>query len=285
MSEDSPNFDSADQQPPVTDEALHALISENPDENQRPIDTEASLASQQPSEPEVVAEEEREEVPQEPPPETHAQIAERSGIDMTSYYESIRRKQEEVFREELAKVEDDPAQPETVEAVVNAIKTLCQESDKPGYREFSDRETSNKKLQCRLNFHAGEQDQQLWMNYYPEGTWGVHPNVSQRAVVDLGSLRSGMQRINEDVGLFKKGDHAWVNDALYVDKDTGVPKIVRTISQINANTYSTGAERDATEEEVKLALDLITQAAAEDSQIREDRRNQILNSPPDTQYS
>jgi hypothetical protein len=284
MSEDSPNFDSPDQQPPVTDEALHAFINENPDQNQRPLDTEASLANQQPDEPEEVTEEVK-EVAEEPAGLTHAEIAENAGIDMTSHYESIRRKQEEVFREELAKVEEDPAQPETVEAVVNAIKTLCQESDKPGYREFSDQETSNKKLQRILNFRAGEQDQQLWMNYYPEGTWGVSPNVSQRAVVDLGTLHSGMQRINEDVGLFKKGDHAWVNDAFYVDKDTGVPKIARSISQINANTYSTGAERDATEEEVKLALDLVTQAAAEDTQIREGRRNQILNSPPDPQYS
>lgn len=177
----------------------------------------------------------------------------------------LKGKQKAIFgREELEGVVGHEASPESVDALTNAIKTLTQEKA-PKQREI--KFDNGRKLTRHLDVadENGQYNQEIQLDYYPDGAAGAAPNVSSSAEVDLLNLHQEVKQVKGKVPGFE-GRKAVVSDDLHVDKQTGKAMLTRRIEQINANTYSTSASREATEEEVQEALDLITKLVQEESQ-------------------
>ena len=198
-------------------------------------------------------------------PRNHEELAKNYGLDTSFLEEHRRQRQLRIFgQEELAAVEGHEASPESTQALVNAVKTLTQE---PANGQEELKFPNARKLQRRLSSRdkEGKLQQQVWLDYYPEGAAGAAPNVSDRAEVDLVGLHREIKRVEGKVLGFE-GDQAVVSDDLYVDKETGKAMLRRRIAQINANTYSTEASREATEREVQEALDLVTKLVQEETQ-------------------
>ncbi len=199
-------------------------------------------------------------------PRNHLELAENAGIDMSWLREQIQQERVEVFGQDaLDAVEGHEASEENVQSVINAIKALTQEKVS-GQEEY--KFTNATKLQRRLE--ARDEGRHLTdiiiLNYYPDGAVDASPNVANTAVVDVSPLRYGKRTIKRH-GHEERGS---TTDSMYVDQQTAKPMIKREvdISRWNMPQRYVSAAKEATEEEVQAALDLITKMVQEDEKQR-----------------